>query len=145
MDLGVNGFRTFPHVILPNIATALLAIGMLAFPLSFDEAIVTAFAAGQQTTLPIRMLSELVRPRHRQVTNVIAVFVIAMALLPILVAYRMTRGTDHRWRSIMRPSARPTRDIRSCSVNGSRGHLPQRPPRLSPASCAMRSISAGHS
>ena len=77
MDLGADGFQTFRHVLLPNIATALLAGGMLAFALSFDEVIVTTFTAGQQTTLPIWMLSELVRPRQRPVTNVVAVFVIA--------------------------------------------------------------------
>src|SRR5439155_22783167 len=64
MDLGADGFQTFRHIVLPNIATALLAGGMLAFALSFDEVIVTTFTAGQQTTLPIWMLSELVRPRH---------------------------------------------------------------------------------
>ena len=62
MDLGADGFQTFRHVVLPNIATALLAGGMLAFALSFDEVIVTTFTAGQQTTLPIWMLTELVRP-----------------------------------------------------------------------------------
>ncbi|MDH3743260.1 MAG: ABC transporter permease, partial [Hyphomicrobiales bacterium] len=35
MDLGADGFQTFRHVVLPNIATALLAGGMLAFALSF--------------------------------------------------------------------------------------------------------------
>ena len=34
MDLGADGFQTFRHVVLPNIATALLAGGMLAFALS---------------------------------------------------------------------------------------------------------------
>jgi ABC-type spermidine/putrescine transport system permease subunit II len=43
MDLGADGFQTFRHVILPNIGTALLAGGMLAFALSFDEVIVTTF------------------------------------------------------------------------------------------------------
>ena len=42
--------------------------------------IVTTFTAGQQTTLPIWMLGELVRPRQRPVTNVVAVFVIAVTL-----------------------------------------------------------------
>jgi putative spermidine/putrescine transport system permease protein len=91
MDLGADGFQTFRHIILPNIATALLAGGMLAFALSFDEVIVTTFTAGQQTTLPIWMLSELARPRQRPVTNVVAVFVIAVTFVPILVAYRLTR------------------------------------------------------
>lgn len=94
MDLGADGFQTFRYVILPNIATALLAGGMLAFALSFDEVIVTTFTAGQQTTLPIWMLSELVRPRQRPVTNVVAVFVIAATFLPILFAYYLTRGTE---------------------------------------------------
>lgn len=94
MDLGASSFQTFRHVVLPNIATALLAGGMLAFALSFDEVIVTTFTAGQQATLPIWMLSELVRPRQRPVTNVVAVFVIAVTVLPILLAYRLTRETE---------------------------------------------------
>jgi putative spermidine/putrescine transport system permease protein len=93
MDLGADGFATFRYVILPNIATALLAGGMLAFALSFDEVIVTTFTAGQQTTLPIWMLTELVRPRQRPVTNVVAVFVILVTFLPILAAFYLTRGT----------------------------------------------------
>jgi len=93
MDLGANGFQTFRYVVLPNIATALLAGGMLAFALSFDEVIVTTFSAGQQTTLPIWMLSELVRPRQRPVTNVVAVFVIAVTFIPILLAFYLTRDT----------------------------------------------------
>ena len=95
MDLGANGFQTFRYVIIPNIATALLAGGMLAFALSFDEVIVTTFTAGQQSTLPIWMLSELVRPRQRPVTNVVAVFIIAVTFIPILVAYYITRGTEN--------------------------------------------------
>lgn len=94
MDLGADGFQTFRLVILPNIATALLAGGMLAFALSFDEVIVTTFTAGQQATLPIWMLEELVRPRERPVTNVVAMVVVLVTLLPILAAYYLTRGTD---------------------------------------------------
>ena len=94
MDLGANAFQTFRFVILPNIATALLAGGMLAFALSFDEVIVTTFTAGQQQTLPIWMLEELVRPRQRPVTNVVAMVVVLVTFLPILGAYYLTRGTD---------------------------------------------------
>jgi putative spermidine/putrescine transport system permease protein len=95
MDLGANAFQTFRHVILAQIGTALLAGGMLAFALSFDEVIVTTFTAGQQSTLPIWMLSELIRPRQRPVTNVVAVFVIAVTMLPILAAYYLTREGEH--------------------------------------------------
>ncbi|MBB5753237.1 ABC transporter permease [Prosthecomicrobium pneumaticum] len=94
MDLGADGFQTFRHVVLPQLSTALLAGGMLAFALSFDEVIVTTFTAGQQTTLPIWMLSELIRPRQRPVTNVVAAMVIAVTFLPILAAYYLTRDGD---------------------------------------------------
>lgn len=94
LDLGADSLQTFRYVMLPNLATALLAGGMLAFALSFDEVIVTTFTAGQQSTLPIWMLTELVRPRQRPVTNVVAVFVVAITLLPILGAYYLTRGTE---------------------------------------------------
>jgi putative spermidine/putrescine transport system permease protein len=92
MDLGADGFQTFRYVLLPNLATALLAGGMLAFALSFDEVIVTTFTAGQQATLPIWMLEELVRPRQRPVTNVVAMVVVLVTFLPILGAYYLTRA-----------------------------------------------------
>ncbi|MBN9364163.1 MULTISPECIES: ABC transporter permease [unclassified Devosia] len=94
MDLGADKFQTFRYVILPNIGTALLAGGMLAFALSFDEVIVTTFTAGQQQTLPIWMLEELVRPRQRPVTNVVAMVVVIVTLLPILLAFYFSRGGD---------------------------------------------------
>jgi putative spermidine/putrescine transport system permease protein len=91
-DLGANAFQTFWYVLLPNLGTALLAGGMLAFALSFDEVIVTTFTAGQQATLPIWMLEELIRPRQRPVTNVVAMVVFAATFLPILAAYYLTRN-----------------------------------------------------
>ena len=48
-------------MVLPSIATALLAGGMLAFALSFDEVIVTTFTAGHEQTLPIWIFSQLTR------------------------------------------------------------------------------------
>ncbi|MEI2688045.1 MAG: ABC transporter permease [Cypionkella sp.] len=91
-DLGANAFQTFWHILLPNLGSALLAGGMLAFALSFDEVIVTTFTAGQQSTLPIWMLQELVRPRQRPVTNVVAIVVFTATVIPILAAYYLTRG-----------------------------------------------------
>ena len=91
-DLGANAFQTFRYVLLPNLGTALLAGGMLAFALSFDEVIVTPFPAGQQSTLPIWMLQELVRPRQRPVTNVVTIVVFTATFVPILIAYYLPRG-----------------------------------------------------
>lgn len=90
MDLGANSFQTFWHVIFPNIATALLAGGILAFSLSFDEVIVTTFTAGLQQTLPIWMYSQMLKPRNRPVTNVTAMLVVLLTTIPILIAQRIT-------------------------------------------------------
>ena len=91
MDLGANSFQTFRHVVLPNIATALLAGGMLSFALSFDEVIVTTFTAGHQETLPIWILTQLNRPHERPLTNVVAVLVVVLMAIPILVANRLSQ------------------------------------------------------
>ena len=94
MDLGADGFQTFRYILLPQIASALLAGGMLAFALSFDEIIVTLFTAGHQQTLPIWFYSELFRPRERPITNVVAVVVMLVTLVPILLAYYLTRPDE---------------------------------------------------
>jgi putative spermidine/putrescine transport system permease protein len=93
-DLGADAFQTFRYVLLPNIGTALMAGGMLAFALSFDEVIVTTFTAGNQQTLPIWMLEELVRPRQRPVTNVVAMVVVLVTLPAIIAAFYLSRPGD---------------------------------------------------
>lgn len=94
MDLGADPFQTFRYVVLPNIATALLAGGMLAFALSFDEIIVTTFTAGTERTLPIWLLNQLSKPRDTPITNVVALMIMLATTLPILGAYFLTRGTE---------------------------------------------------
>jgi len=91
MDLGATPWQTFRRVVLPHLATALVAGGMLAFALSFDEIVVTTFTAGQQQTLPIWIYTQLSKPRQRPVTNVVAVFVVMTTTVPILVAHLLTR------------------------------------------------------
>ncbi len=95
MDLGASTFQTLRYVTLPNIASALLAGGMLAFALSFDEVIVTTFTSDPRVsaTLPIWIYSQLLRPRDRPVTNVAALIVIGITLIPILLAYRYTQDS----------------------------------------------------
>jgi putative spermidine/putrescine transport system permease protein len=96
MDLGADGWQTFRYIVLPQIATALLAGGMLAFALSFDEIIVTLFTAGHERTLPIWFFNELFRPRERPITNVVAVVVMIVTFIPILLAYYLTRPASDR-------------------------------------------------
>lgn len=91
MDLGASTFETFRYVVLPALATALLAGGMLAFALSFDEIIVTLFTAGTERTLPLWIYDELRKTRVRPVPNVVAVLVLAITFIPIVLAHRWTQ------------------------------------------------------
>jgi putative spermidine/putrescine transport system permease protein len=89
MDLGASGLQTFRYVLLPSVGTALVAGAMLAFALSFDEIIVTTFTAGNQKTLPIWILGSLNRPRNRPVLNVVAIIVMAVTLIPVMIAQHL--------------------------------------------------------
>jgi putative spermidine/putrescine transport system permease protein len=89
-DLGADSWQTFRFVTFPQMRTALLAGGLLAFALSWDEVIVTIFTAGAQQTLPIWIFANLFRPIQQPVVNVVALFVIVMSLIPVWIAQRVT-------------------------------------------------------
>jgi putative spermidine/putrescine transport system permease protein len=93
MDLGADGWQTFRFVVWPVLATALIAGGLLAFALSFDEVIVTTFTAGAQTTLPIFILDNLRQGQQFPVINVVALAVILLTVVPVTLAQRLTRDT----------------------------------------------------
>lgn len=89
-DLGAGIWTTFRLVTLPQLRSALLAGGLLAFALSFDEIIVTTFTAGPGvTTLPIWILDNLFRPNQGPIVNVIAVVLVAVSVVPIYLAQRI--------------------------------------------------------
>ena len=89
-DLGAGLWTTFRLVTFPQLRSALLAGGLLAFALSFDEIIVTTFTAGSGvTTRPIGILHNMVRPHPAPVVNVIAVVLVAVSVVPIYIAQRM--------------------------------------------------------
>ena len=83
-------WQTFRHVTFPAMRTALVAGGLLAFALSFDEVIVTTFTAGGHQTLPIWILTNLSRPNQLPIVNVVALMAIALSLLPVYLAQRLT-------------------------------------------------------
>jgi putative spermidine/putrescine transport system permease protein len=90
-DLGAGVFTTFRLVTFPQLRSALLAGGLLAFALSFDEIIVTTFTIGAgDTTLPIWILQNLFRPNQAPVVNVVAVVLIVISIVPIWLAQRLS-------------------------------------------------------
>jgi putative spermidine/putrescine transport system permease protein len=103
MDLGADGWQTFRFVTLPVIATALVAGGLLAFALSFDEIVVTIFTAGAQNTLPIWIFGNIRLGQQLPQVNVVVLFVILVTLIPVALAQRLTRDTG-----LLRSRAQPT-------------------------------------
>jgi putative spermidine/putrescine transport system permease protein len=94
MDLGADTLTTLRYIILPQLGTALLAGGILAFALSVDELIVTTFTAGPDKTLPIWLMGQLGRPRESAITNVVALAIMVFTMPLIVLAWRLTRDGD---------------------------------------------------
>ncbi|HVS85414.1 MAG TPA: ABC transporter permease [Gaiellaceae bacterium] len=92
-DLGADGWQTFRFVIWPVLSTALVAGGLLAFALSFDEVIVTTFTAGSQNTIPLLILGYIRLGQQLPVVNVIAFAMIVLTTVPVLLAQRLMRDT----------------------------------------------------
>jgi putative spermidine/putrescine transport system permease protein len=91
-DLGAHTWQTLWHVTRPSIQTALVAGGLLAFALSFDEIIVTNFTIGAgEQTLPIWIFTNLFRPHNLPIVNVVAVLVVLISIIPVYLAHRLTR------------------------------------------------------
>ena len=93
MDLGADGWQTFRYVIWPVLSTALIAGGLLAFALSFDEVIVTTFTAGAQNTLPLWIFGNIRLGQQLPEVNAVVFVIIAATVLPVTIAQRLTSDT----------------------------------------------------
>jgi putative spermidine/putrescine transport system permease protein len=92
-DLGADSWMTFRRITLPGLRTALLSGGLLAFALSFDEVIVTLFAAGAGTkTVPVWIFNAMQRPNELPVVNVVALLLIVVSVIPVWIAQRIGGG-----------------------------------------------------
>ena len=92
-DLGADGWQTFRFVVWPILSTALVAGGLLAFALSFDEVVVTYFTAGAQNTLPLLILGYIRLGQQLPIVNAIAFAMIVGTLIPVALAQRLMRDT----------------------------------------------------
>jgi len=91
MDLGADGITTFRLVTFPMLRSALLAGGLLAFALSFDEIIVTTFTLGAGLeTVPIWIYDNLFRPNQAPIVNVVAAVLILASTVPVYLAQRLS-------------------------------------------------------
>ena len=92
-DLGADGWQTFRFVLWPVLSTAIVAGGLLAFALSFDEVIVTYFTAGSNNTLPLKIFGYIREGLRLPVVNVVVLVVILFTIIPVTISQRLTRDT----------------------------------------------------
>jgi len=92
MDLGANELRTFLKITLPVIAPGVIAGGLLAFTLSFDEFIIAFFTKGTAETFPTKVYS-MIRFGVTPEVNAIATFVFLVSITLVLVSQRL-RGSE---------------------------------------------------
>jgi spermidine/putrescine transport system permease protein len=79
MDLGANEWTTFWKVTFPLIVPGVIAAALLAFSLSIDDYVITAFTSGQTQTFPLFIYGSQLRGIPVQV-NVIGTMIFIVAV-----------------------------------------------------------------
>lgn len=91
-DLGASGWQTFRYVLLPNLTSAMIGAGILAFALSFDETMITLLVTGTDNTLPIRLWAMMRLGFTPDINALVAVILGFTTILCLLAArYLMPR------------------------------------------------------
>jgi putative spermidine/putrescine transport system permease protein len=89
MDLGAKPWQTLTHVTLPMLSTSLVAGGLLAFALSFDEVVVTIFTAGAHNTLPLWIWGSLRLGERLPEINAVILVILLVTIIPVVASSRL--------------------------------------------------------
>jgi spermidine/putrescine transport system permease protein len=95
MDLGANEWTTFWKVTFPLILPGIVAGGLLAFSLSIDDYVVTAFTSGRTETFPLYIYGSQLRGIPVQV-NVIGTMIFVTAVVLVLLTTVWQRRVSAR-------------------------------------------------
>lgn len=86
MDLGARPFQVFMLVTLPSISQALISAWLLAFSLSLDEVVISAFLSGPgSTTLPVVIFSRA-RLGLSPTINVVGAITVYLVIIAVAVS-----------------------------------------------------------
>ncbi len=92
-DLGETKWSTFRLIILPLVTPGIISSALMSFTISLDEFIIAFFLAGEQTTLPTYIFSQLRFPK--QIPMIMALgtcLVLASVVLLATAEYFRRRG-----------------------------------------------------
>ncbi len=91
-DLYASPWQAFRRVTLLLLRPAILAGGLMAFTMSFDEFVITSFVSGQgDTTLPVKIYSSIRFGLKPEITAV-AALVLLLSVALVVVSLLMQRG-----------------------------------------------------
>lgn len=89
MDLGATEWRAFRRVTLPAISPGIMAAGLLALTISFDDYVITSLVAGvDSTTLPMVIYAMARRGANPSINAISALIVVVFGAL-ILISERL--------------------------------------------------------
>jgi len=89
MDLGATEWRAFRRVTLPAISPGIMAAGLLALTISFDDYVITSLVAGvDSTTLPMVIYAMARRGANPSINAISALIVVIFGAL-ILISERL--------------------------------------------------------
>jgi spermidine/putrescine transport system permease protein len=94
-DLGAGTAQTFRLITFPLVLPALVSAYLVAFVLSFDEIVVASFIAGDTTTFPLYLFSQLRFPLLLPQMLAVACIVIVLSAL-VLVGAEVARRVIER-------------------------------------------------
>jgi spermidine/putrescine transport system permease protein len=94
-DLGASVLQTFRMITFPLLLPAIVSAFLVAFVLSFDEIVVASFVAGETTTFPLYLFSQLRFPTLLPQVIAVACIVMAASAL-ILIGAEIARRVIER-------------------------------------------------
>lgn len=91
LDLGESLFGTFRRVTLPVVAPGIVASLLITFTVSFDEFVLAFFLAGERTTLPVYIWSQIRFPAKLPNTLALGSLLLAFSVVLLVVAEAFRR------------------------------------------------------
>lgn len=102
-DLGASPLRTFFDITLPQISQALIASWLLAFTISLDDVIMSAFLSGPGTSpLPLVVLSRVRLGLNPEINALGTLFITVVAVLVLINNHYMLKRERRREEEIRR-------------------------------------------
>jgi spermidine/putrescine transport system permease protein len=95
-DLGATTMQTFRLITLPLILPAIISGFLVAFVISFDEIVIASFVAGETTTFPLYLFSQLRFPTLLPQVIAVASVVMAASVLVLIAAEIGRRVVERR-------------------------------------------------